>query len=415
MLSRKFHSSRRVLYHGILEDGQIGFLFAGSEKRMAGDECYPFSVYRNFYYMTGCETPGAVYMACRCRGEIRETLFLPRADETKEIFEGHMLRPEEARDVYGIDQVRYLDELEGVVEGIMGWCNIHGLWLDLEEKRMGAVDEEHSFAEKMRRSYPFLQIFDSYPLLANVRRVKDEEEIEKHRLACQATTEGVKHMLRHIRPGMTEGQMEAYFDFSLKSGGFGHAFATVAAAGKNACTLHYSANNTVAEDGELILFDLGASCDYYCSDVSRTYPVNGVFTPRQRQLYEIVLKGLEAALDAARPGAVKDDLQKLSKRVMAQELLRAGIIEKEEEIDRYYLHGSGHFIGLYTHDVGEDPKNKLEKNMMFTLEPGLYFPEERIGIRIEDTLLVTEDGVEVLTAGIPKTPEEIEAFMREGR
>lgn len=161
-----------------------------------------------------------------------------------------------------------------------------------------------------------------------------------------------------------------------------------------------------------MLVDLGASWEYYCADVSRTFPANGKFTPRQKLLYEIVLAGLTAALEAAKPGQRKDELQLISKRVMADELVKAGILSAPEEIEKYYLHGSGHFIGLYTHDVGEDPENLLQKDMMFTLEPGLYFPEEGIGIRIEDTLLVTEDGCEVLTADIPKTVEEIEVFMQ---
>ena len=161
-----------------------------------------------------------------------------------------------------------------------------------------------------------------------------------------------------------------------------------------------------------MLVDLGASWEYYCADVSRTFPANGKFTPRQRLLYEIVLAGLTAALEAAKPGQRKDELQLISKRVRAAEIAKPGTPSAPEEIEKYYLHGSGHFIGLYTHDVGEDPENLLQKDMMFTLEPGLYFPEEGIGIRIEDTLLVTEDGCEVLTADIPKTVEEIEVFMQ---
>lgn len=412
MLSKEFHSSKRALYHEFLENGHMALMFAGNEKKMAGDEYYPFSVYRNFYYITGCEAQGAVYLAYRYSGVIREMLFVQRPDEMREVFEGHMLRADEAKELYGIAQVRYLDELESTIAGIMEWCEIYRLWLDLEEKQMELHDIERIYAEKMKQSYPALSISNSYPILAEMRKIKDPEEIEMHRRACSVTTEAVKYMMKQIRPGMTEGQMEAYFDFSVKTNGCAHAFATVAAAGKNACTLHYCANNATAKDGELVLFDLGASCGYYCADVSRTFPVNGKFTPRQRQLYEIVLKGLQAALDAAKPGAVKDDLQKISRDVMAQELIKIGMIERKEEISRYYLHGSGHFIGLYTHDVGENAKNKLEKDMMFTLEPGLYFPEEEIGIRIEDTLLVTQDGVEVLTEGIPKLPDEIEAFMK---
>ncbi len=411
MLSREFHGSRRALYHEILLDKQMAVMFAGKQKRKAGDEYYPFSVYRNFYYLTGCEEPEAVYLAYRFEGKTREALFIRRTDEKAEVYEGRRLRPEEAGEKYGIVQVGYLDEMDEAVCGIMGRAKINTLWLDLEEKRMEEQDEERQFAAKMQRNYPFLNVCNSCSVLAEMRKIKDEEEIEEHRRACAVTVSAVNYMARNIRPGMTESQMEAYFDFIVKTRGCGHAFATVAAAGKNACILHYEANTDVAEDGDLVLFDLGARSGYYCADVSRTFPVNGKFTERQRRLYEIVLKGLQAAIEAAYPGQIKDDLQKISRQVMAREFVRIGMIRREEEIDRYYLHGSGHFIGLYTHDVGESPKNRLEENMVFTLEPGLYFPEEGIGIRIEDTLLVTENGCEVLTAGIPKTVEEIEALM----
>ena len=160
----------------------------------------------------------------------------------------------------------------------------------------------------------------------------------------------------------------------------------------------------------MILFDLGAEYGYYASDVSRTFPVNGHFTPQQKDLYNVVLKGLEAAIARTRPGQPKNELQEISKAVMAQELIRLGMIREPEEIMKYYFHSSGHYIGLYTHDVGND-EAILEPDMMFTLEPGLYFEELGIGIRIEDTILITEDGCDVLTAGIPKTVEEIEAFM----
>ncbi|MCF0114117.1 MAG: M24 family metallopeptidase, partial [Erysipelotrichaceae bacterium] len=172
-------------------------------------------------------------------------------------------------------------------------------------------------------------------------------------------------------------------------------------------------NDTVCEENSLILFDLGAKWDYYCADVSRTYPVSGKFTERQKQLYNVVLKGLEVAESLSKPGQKKNELQQISKQVMAEELVKMGKIEKVEEIDKYYFHGSGHYIGLNTHDVGDERDVVLEENTMFTLEPGLYFDDEKIGIRIEDTLLVTKDGCEILSGGIPKTVEEIETYMAE--
>ena len=413
MLSREFHRSRRALYYELLVDKQMAVMFAGKPKREAGDEYYPFSVYRNFYYLTGHEEPEAVYLAYCSDREIKEILFIRRPNEAAGVYEGRRLRTGEAKEKYGIGEVRYVDELDDTICRIMNRAGINTLWLDLEEKQLEEQDEERLFAAKIQRNYPAVSICNSYQALAEMRKIKDEEEIREHRRACTVTAEGVNYMARHIRPGMRENQMEAYFDFVVKKSGCGHAFSTVAAAGKNACILHYAANSDIAGDGDMILFDLGASSGYYCADVSRTFPVNGKFTKRQRQLYEIVLKGLDAAIRAARPGQVKDDLQKISRQVMAGELIRLGMIRKEEEIDQYYLHGSGHFIGLYTHDVGESPKNRLEENMVFTLEPGLYFPQEKIGIRIEDTLLVTQDGCEVLTQAIPKTVEEIEALMEE--
>lgn len=190
-----------------------------------------------------------------------------------------------------------------------------------------------------------------------------------------------------------------------------HAFPTIAASGINACCMHYERNDCQMQDGSLILFDLGAEWGYYASDISRTFPVNGKFTEEQAALYNVVLKGLDAAIAASKPGKPKNELQDLSKSVMAEELIRLGYIEKPEEISRYYFHGSGHYIGMYAHDVGND-NAPLEEDMMFTLEPGLYFDDLKLGIRIEDTLLVTKDGCEVLSGRIPKTIEEIEAFMR---
>lgn len=412
MLSKAFHASRRNLYHDILEPGQMGILVSGEEKRKAGDENYPFSVYRNFYYITGFERPGTIYIAYRVENEVREILFIERPEPIRERFEGKMPRPEEVIEEFGIMTVRYVDELEKSISSIMSWNDIDTVWIDQENKDFNdCVDRYQLLINKLCRCYPWLKVKNSYDAFSKMRKIKEREEIEKHKKACRVTSEGVRFMMKHIKPGVSEGQLEAYFDFVLKSKGCDHAFETIAASGKNACVLHYNANNAITKDGDLILFDLGASSGYYCADVSRTYPVNGKFTDRQRQLYEIVLKGLDAALALAKPGQNKDELQKVSRDVMAKELIRIGMIEKPEEISKYYLHGSGHFIGLYTHDVGEDSQNCLVENMMFTLEPGLYFPEENIGIRIEDTLLVTKDGCEVLTADIPKTIEEIEAFM----
>ena len=272
-------------------------------------------------------------------------------------------------------------------------------------------NEAREFASRIHDFDPTLPIYNTFQDLARFRQVKTKEEIALHRKACDITASGVNNILAHLKPDMFEYEIEAYFDFTLKSQNAKHAFPTIAASGANACCMHYDSNDRKMMNGDMILFDLGAKWGGYDADVSRTFPVNGVFTEEQRTLYEVVLKGLDAAIAATKPGQPKNELQDISKQVMANELMRLGMIEKPEEIMRYYFHGSGHYIGLYTHDVGDD-NALLEEDMVFTLEPGLYFDELNLGIRIEDTLLVTKDGCEVLSGNIPKTVADIEDAMK---
>ena len=411
MVSKEFHASRRSLYRDLLEDNSVGFVFSGEEKEDRGDQMFPFTPYANFYYLTGFDQPKAVFAAWKIHGIYKEILFIDHPDEMKARWQGISYDKDTVKRDTGIQQVEYLERFEEKLPFFGRRNAIEHLYVDIANWEEGFVQNPaQKFTQKVLGCFPYLRVHNTFSDLAHMRQVKTKEEIDLHRKACEITTEGVKSILENLRPGMHEYEIEAYFDFALKSRNARHAFSTIAASGKNACVLHYVANDRVMEDGDMILFDLGAEWGNYASDVSRTFPVNGRFTEKQRALYEVVLKGLEAAIAKTRPGQPKNELQEISKAVMAQELIRLGMIEKPEEIMKYYFHSSGHYIGLYTHDVGND-EAILEKDMMFTLEPGLYFEELGIGIRIEDTILVTDDGCDVLTAGIPKTPEEIEAFM----
>ena len=415
MVSKEFHASRRKLYAELLEDDSAAFVFAENELPDKGDELHAFTPYANFYYLTGFDQPKAVLKMTKRGGRVQEVLYIRRTDERMQRWEGVCSTRESVQAETGIQRVEYLDSFRQEFS-LFGWPgSVKCIYVDMANW----CGEDHTtqaqrFAAEIRAKYPDIPIRNTFQDLALIRQVKSDEEIAFHRRACRVTEAGVKCMLAHLRPGMHEYEAEAYFDFVLKSANARHAFATIAASGANACVMHYSANDRRMGDGEMILFDLGAECGYYAADVSRTFPVNGRFTEQQKALYNVVLKGLEAAIDAARPGRPKNELAGVSREVMARELVRIGMIERPEEIAKYYFHGSGHYIGLYTHDVGDDSA-PLEENMMFTLEPGLYFDELQLGIRIEDTLLVTKDGCEVLTAGIPKTVEEIEAFMAQAR
>jgi len=245
-----------------------------------------------------------------------------------------------------------------------------------------------------------------------MRTVKDEAEIECIRRAIDITREGVIAMMQHARPGMREYELEAHFDFALRSRGVReHAFPPIVAGGERACVLHYVDNDQVIEDGQLVLCDLGAQYGCYSADITRTFPISGRFTARQREIYNIVLAAMEATIEAIRPGVTTGELNDVTRSVLAQELKRIGLIQDDSEVARYYYHGVSHRLGLDTHDVGS-PKWPLEAGDVITVEPGLYIAEEGIGIRIEDDVLVTEDGAVNLSLSIPKDPDEIERIMR---
>lgn len=411
MISKEFHASRRALYSDLLEDNSIGFVFSGEEKQEKGDQLYPFTPYANFYYLTGFSQPKAILMVTKLEGKITETLFIDHPDEMAKRWLGIFYTRESVAEETGIQQVEYLERFEASIPLFSRIKRIQHLYVDIANwEGPFAQNEAQKFAHKLHTYDPTIPLHNSFHALSLIRQVKTPEEIALHRKACAITSKGVKSILDHLHPDMHEYEIEAYFDFVLKSSNARHAFPTIAASGRNACSMHYVANDRKMPDGDMILFDLGAEWGYYASDVSRTFPVNGKFTDQQKDLYNVVLKGLTAAIAATRPGQPKNELQEISKAVMAEELIKLGMIRKPEEIMKYYFHSSGHYIGLYTHDVGDD-KALLEENMMFTLEPGLYFDELNLGIRIEDTILITKDGCEVLTDDIPKTVEDIENHM----
>jgi Xaa-Pro aminopeptidase len=221
-------------------------------------------------------------------------------------------------------------------------------------------------------------------------------------------------MMRHAKPGMMEYEFTAYFDFYLRMAGVTeHAFKTISASGKNAAVLHYTDNKDKTKDGDLILFDLGASWGYYAADISRTFPVNGKFSPRQKELYDIVLEAQRKVIGKIKHGLPFKELNEIVLEHYAKELKRIGLIKEKDEIAKYYYHRVSHHLGLDVHDPSRMKDELLKKGMVLTVEPGLYIAEEGIGIRIEDNVLVTENGCEVLSEDIPRTTDEIEELMRD--
>lgn len=414
MLKTSFYKNNRKKLAETLVDNSFYFVHSGSEVESTGDECYLFQPYRNFVYLTGLKRPDALLLIQKINNAVKEYIFMHVPTARENMYTGATFNKDELLKQTGVDDIFDESRLDDVISRLMFSNDVQDAYMDVEKWRNYYPDnKEMLLAKRLQNDYPYLSLHNAHQTVCNFRTIKSKEEIEAHRKACKITEEGVKNMLLHMKPGMYECEIEAYYDFVLKSYGLKYpGFTTIAASGPRACTLHYADNNCQTKKGEMILFDLGAQWELYGADVSRTYPLNGKFTKRQKELYNCVLKGLEVAEANSKPGQKKNELQLLSKKVMAEELIKIGKIKKPEEIDQYYFHGSGHFIGLNTHDVGDHDDIVLEKDMVFTLEPGLYFKDEGIGIRIEDTLLVTEDGCEVFTDSIPKTVEEIERFMK---
>ncbi|MBQ6897189.1 MAG: aminopeptidase P N-terminal domain-containing protein [Oscillospiraceae bacterium] len=413
MSNTEFYANRRKRLAETMADNSFYFVCSGNMVESTDDANYIFQPCRNFVYLTGRKDVDATLVISKINGTVSETLFMHIPTEKELRWIGTRFDAEEIKTETGIASLVPNKNWDSFISRMMFYNDVQTVYIDLARHNMNyPANEAQKRANRLKEIYPFLTIRNAYHTVCKMRSVKDATEIAAHRKAAAITEEAVKNILANMKPGMTESHIEAYYDFVLKKHGCKFpAFTTIAATGKNACIMHYDHNDTETKDGEMILFDLGAQWDLYCTDVSRTYPVNGRFTEKQKMLYNVVLKGLEVAESLSKPGQLKSELQQISKKVMAEELVKIGYIEKEEDINKHYMHGSGHFIGLDVHDVGDYNDIVLAEDMMFTLEPGLYFDDEKLGIRIEDTILVTKDGCEVLSGGIPKTVEEIEAFM----
>ncbi|MGN0027332.1 MAG: M24B family metallopeptidase, partial [Clostridium sp.] len=302
----------------------------------------------------------------------------------------------------------YLGDFNSFIEkNILNGEEIN-LYLDLEKE-----NKSYDFIKEIKDKYFNVNILNSHRLVGELRLIKTEEEISRVRKAIAITIEGVKELMKNSKEGIKEYELEAYFDFVCKKNGVKDlAFKTIAAAGKNATVLHYVNNDSQLKHGDLILFDLGAQYKYYNADISRTFPVSGKFTERQKEVYNAVLRVNERVIKEMKPGISFLELNKKAKEWIAEECILLGIIKNKEEVSRYYYHSIGHSLGMDTHDIELENRNVIfQPGMIYTVEPGIYIEEEGIGIRIEDDVLITEEGNEVLTKKMIKTVDEIEEFM----
>ena len=408
-----FKNNRKRLFEKI-KDNSIVILFAGNAPKKTADEAYPFTPNRNFYYSTGISEENHILVMSKVGGSEKSTLFIKDIDPDLERWIGKSIRKDEATEISGIEDVKFKSQFDSEIHRLLCLKEEVNLYLDLERDNISSTSSiANEFAKNIISKYPQVMIKNIFSIFGELRLVKSEEEVDNIKKAISITIEGIEALMKNSKAGIKEYQLESYFDFVCKNNGVkDFAFKTIAAAGKNAATLHYVVNDSELKDGDLIQFDLGAQYNFYNADISRAFPVNGKFTERQKAVYNAVLKVNEEIINDIKPGKTFRDINKKATDLIAEECIKLGLIKEKSEVSKYYFHSIGHSLGLDTHDL-ETPHRDItfKEGVVYTVEPGIYIEEENMGIRIEDDILVTKDGVVNLTSGMIKTVEEIETFM----
>lgn len=391
-----------------------------------GDEFYPFRQQSDFFYLTGINEENAYLLIAPDYPDetCREILFIEPYDEVKATWQGEMLDAKQATELSGVKTIKGSDAFYSVLNDIAFSGYGDTLFLNSYEypKYECAVETiQRRFVKRIKELYPMHQYGRTAPILNALRMIKSSEEIDITQQACNITSKAFRRCLETVRPGLYEYQVQAEIEYIFKHhNATGHAYAPIIAGGKNACCLHYSKNQSLLHDGDLILFDIGCEFLNYSSDLSRTIPINGKFTERQKQCYNAVLRVMKQLRELYRPGHCINEINETTHRLMEQEMIQLGLFTAEDvrhqdpnaPLERKYLmHGMSHHIGLDVHD-SIDKFKPFEPGMILTCEPGIYIREEGIGIRIENDLLITEGEPVNLFEGLPIEVDEIEAAMQ---
>jgi Xaa-Pro aminopeptidase len=415
----QYKSNRKQLLQQ-LEKNSIVLVHSGNLKHKTQDQFYPFQVDKNFYYLTGIREENLILLMVKTKKSKKEFLFIQETTEFMKQWVGEKTSKETASKISGINEsnIFFLEQFDGFLKSLLGEEDhyqvgeIETLYLDLFRVNKTSKPISFDVFETVLNNYKELKVKNVLRELNLLRMIKSEKEIKELKKSIEITKHGLNRIMKELPNRDNEHQIEADFNHEISlRGARGVAFDTILASGSNGCILHYEDNNSDLHNGDLLLCDLGALKTEYGADISRTYPINGVFTARQKEIYNIVLKCNKECIDFVKPGVTLREVHKKSLDVLAEECMKIGLISEVSHITKYYYHSVSHFLGLDTHDVGVS-NIKLKPGMVITIEPGLYIKEEQIGIRIEDDILVTEDGSENLSKDIIKEVEEIESYMK---
>jgi len=407
-----------------MKPNSIAIFVSNDEVPSNGDALYHFKQNSDLYWLSGVtqEDSMVILFPDNPDKKYREVLVLVRPNELKEKWDGKRLRKEEATAISGIQTIVWLDSLEGLLQP---WIHLaDNIYLDTNENDRKASlvrTRDYRFVDEMKSRYPLHQYERAAKLMRELRAVKTAAEIEVVKKAIEITGNTFKRVMQFVRPGVMEYEIEAEIMHSfLSQRAEGEAYGSIIASGDRARTLHYVSNNQECKDGELILMDFGALYGGYAADLTRTIPVNGKFTPRQKEVYNACLHLHNYAKSLLKPGiSIIDYTEKVGDEATMQ-FMKIGLLKEEdfknEDPDnrayrKYLYHGISHHLGIDVHDLGSRTE-PIKEGMLFTVEPGIYIEEEGMGIRIENNIWITKDGNIDLFEGIPITVEEIEAFMK---
>jgi Xaa-Pro aminopeptidase len=422
-ISNKLFIENRKKFKEKLKPNSLAIFNSNDIMPTNADGTMPFRQNNDVLYLSGIDQEESILLIYPDSPEPthREILFLRETNEHIAIWEGHKYTKEEAREASGIQTVYWLSQFDIILQQLMAECEY--VYLNSNEHTRAVIEVETRdarFIKQVMQKFPLHKYERATPIMHNLRAVKSDIEIDLIQQACNITEKGFRRVLGFIKPGVMEYEIEAEFAHEfIRNRSRGFAYTPIIASGFSACVLHYIENNKECKAGDVILMDVGAEYANYASDMTRAVPVNGRFTPRQRQVYNAVLRVMRQASQMLRPGNTINEYHKAVGKLMEQELIGLGLLNAEEVKNqqedaplykKYFMHGTSHHLGLDVHDVGNKYR-KFEKGMVFTCEPGIYIREENLGIRLENDFVVTDGEPIDLMRNIPIEADEIEALM----
>jgi len=421
MITSDFFIQNRKRLMPLLEDKSLCLLFSNDKMPRTGDQYFPFRQNSNFYYMSGIEYPNSMLAICpqHPNPKFREILFVEQKTQKEIIKDGCAYTQKSIREISGVETVLWTSDFETVLQELMYY--VSDVYIDIQENITFNPDVKpraFRYAHTIKSDYPLHNYRSVFQIIADMRLIKFACEIEQTKKACEITAKAFKRAVQFVKPNVREYEIAAEIMYEMSKNEAVCAFSPIVAAGKNACTLHYVDNRSQCKDGNLVLLDFGAEYANYASDLSRTIPVNGQFSARQKEVYDACCRVYEYAKSLFIPGMSINKVQKKVSAVMQQELINLGLfsqadLEKQaseyELVKNYFTHGISHFVGLDVHDVGTKD-TVFEEGMILSCEPGIYISEEEIGIRIETMMLVSPIPIDLMK-NIPASSEDIEKIL----